>query len=80
MAINVMLNEQNSQEKKFPKLMIACKNAGSDDGIIVLFTEASVGTVIKTVKSSEKYISYQSSNFYMECFIDYNEPITIQNY
>lgn len=80
MAINVTLGEVKTQEpKRFPKLMTANYSANDDTGIIVLFGSPGTGVVVRTVKSSSKHIGYYSTTFIMDCFTDYNEPITIQN-
>lgn len=78
--IKVTLGEAKTQEEKlFPKLMVAKKLATYDEGIIVLFECEKSGVVLRTVPTSSKWIGYYSDSFVMDCFIDYNEPITIQN-
>ena len=77
--IKVITKDQAVEPKPFPKLMIANKNGGSDTDMIVLFAESRKGTVIKDVPSSSKRTGFNSEDFIMSCFEDYNEPITIQN-
>lgn len=72
--INVTLGEVKTQEEKpFPKLMINLyKN------VIVLMSERKCGTVVySTTKAYE--IGYYSTDWFMDNFTDYNEPITLQN-
>lgn len=68
--IKVLLNKA-PKEKKFPKLMV-------DNGLVVLFYEPCVGTCINPGKSANSIGSYRT-DWYMLCFTDYNDPITIQN-
>ena len=77
--IKVTLGEFEMQEKPFPKLMIATEKGAKDKGIIVFFFENRNGVVLETVKGSDKYQGFYSDVFIMDCFTDYNEPITIQN-
>jgi hypothetical protein len=83
MAIKVTLGatENTQQEKPFPKLMI--DRIGYECGIkhnrclIVFFEKPSCGTVIQT--STSWPIGCYSDAWIDEAFVDYNEPITIQN-
>ena len=77
--IKVTVGEQKTQEvKPFPKLMIATKMCLPDKGIIVLFSSECVGVVLYT-PNDYRNVGYTSDSFAMECFTDYNEPITLQN-
>ena len=80
MAVNVTIGESTPQNSKpFPKLMEATSKANKDHGIIVLFETKGKGVVVMTVESSEKEVGYWSDAFIESCFIDFNEPLTIQN-
>jgi len=80
MAIKVTLGatENTQQEKPFPKLMVVAEKNLPDTGIIVLFEKESNGTVVYT-PNDYRVLGYSSDAFLMQCFTDYNEPITIQN-
>lgn len=74
--IKVTLSEKPQQESKpFPKLMIATNDKRTN---IVLFEKYGVGVLVKgeneIVKNGQSY-----SNWLMDAFTDYNEPITLQN-
>ena len=74
MAINVTLSEAKPQEEKpFPKLM---KGTDSSPDFIVLFFSPEKGTCMT---SSGEYVVGERYNRACTTFIDYNEPITIQN-
>lgn len=80
MSIKVTIGESETQKGRgFPKLMIANANGGSDEGMIVLFCSESNGIVLSRPLECGKEVGYVSSSFYMQCFDDYNEPITLQN-
>ncbi len=89
--IKVTVGEQKTQsEKPFPKLMI-----GMNRPVIVLMLEPKIGIVIKpngyydigyksasfAIESFTDYLEhgYYSDEWNMPYFIDYNEPITLQN-
>lgn len=71
--INVTLGEVKPQSPKpFPKLMIA-KDV---KGFIVLFYNSTTGVCVTKSGHYDVGELYKSGS---ELFIDYNEPITIQN-
>jgi hypothetical protein len=72
--INVTIGESKPQEKPFPKLMIATKGAWK--GLVCFFEEPEKGFLING--KSSLTIGY-ADNFIMEQFVDFNEPITLQN-
>lgn len=77
--INVTLGEVKPQEvKKFPKLMISIMEDMPDKGIVVLFNKPSEGIVVYTPNDYTE-VGYYSNCCKMDCFADYNEPITLQN-
>lgn len=71
--------KKTEEVKPFPKIMIANKDAGADNGILVLFESANTGVVIKTVTGSSKQIGYYSISFLDACFTDFNDPVTLKN-
>lgn len=75
--INVTLhNEQKEVEvKPFPKLMIGI---GPYKGGIVYFVKHSVGIGLKFGGDVVSITSFED-NWPMRYFVDYNEPLTIQN-
>ena len=56
----------------FPKLMSA------DNGMIVLFSEEQVGTIVRGSPGSEP-IGYYSKIFAMSCFTDYKAIVELEN-
>lgn len=72
--IKVTIEETKHQcEKPFPKLM------KSNCGSIVLFKEDRTGVLIAAPEYQNIKQWQYSSQWNMEIFTDYNEPITIQN-
>jgi hypothetical protein len=71
MSVNVSLSEEVSKEKGFPKLMI------NDRGMVVLFLEPKMGTVIKVVDVHQVGLFLET--WYMGCFTDYNGEVTLKN-
>lgn len=78
MAINVTLGEAKPQEEKpFPKLM---RQNTDKYNLVVLFTAAGCGTVILDTDKEDPYaVGHHSLDWAEKHFIDYNEPVTIQN-
>lgn len=72
--IKVTLGEANTQEKPFPKLMIA-----TDTGRIVFFICERKGFQLNTVDRKTFKEQHYSEYWSMTRFVDYNEPITLQN-
>lgn len=76
MAIKVTVGEQKTQnEKPFPKFM---KLNNHPSKLIVLFKKHKRGTVLFST-SNHWEIADTSDDFDMSQFVDYNEPITLQN-
>ena len=76
MAIKVTVSEQKTQnEKPFPKVM---KLNNHQSELIVLFNSHKSGTVLYS-KYNQWEIADISDDFDIKQFIDYNEPITLQN-
>jgi hypothetical protein len=74
--INVTLGEVEPQEKFFPKLM-----KGKKDNDVVLFYSEKTGIVIHKDSAASAFYSFGSyrTDWVMSAFVDYNEPITLQN-
>ena len=77
--IQVKINEreQEPQQKPFPKLMITTSDSNVKDRII-LFTSETHGVVINVGSLSSCYAG-EYGEWNSNVFVDYNEPITIQN-
>ena len=72
--IKVIVGEQEPQEKPFPKLMIS-----SDYKEIVFFIKSKCGVMITYSDEGPDRRKEYYDKYNMECFTDYNEPITLQN-
>ena len=83
MAINVTLGEVKTQEEKsFPKLMIT----KDEFTVVFMLDEDGNGNGIRSTRDTWQHdLKYNPDKFYktrrwnMDLFIDYNEPITLQN-
>lgn len=69
--------EETPKGKPFPKLMICTHKNAANKGMVVLFSNDGAGTVI--ANPSNWQIGQRNTNWCMDHFTDYNEPITIQN-
>lgn len=75
--ITVTLNKPKQEEKPFPKLMITTSNASADNRI-VLFFDNNKGVCLQVGDKTTAYVG-EVSEWKLENFTDYNEPVTIQN-
>ncbi len=71
MSVRVSLKEDVFNVKYFPKLM------KDHSGMLVLFSRASVGTVLFTVHNYT--MGDRVEGFDMKYFKDYNEEVTLKN-
>lgn len=70
--VTLQNEEKKADAKPFPKLMI------TEGGKIVLFFEPRIGVALAMTGANWSGIDY-FTEWVMEKFTDYNEPITIQN-
>lgn len=78
MAIKVTTNETKQDVKPFPKLMIV-KNGIENAGTVVLFKEKEEGIIVAGTGYWEGNEWSLETDWDINYFTDYNEPITIQN-
>lgn len=80
MSIKTSVGELKPQkEKSFPKLMI---RQDSEDYTLILATKKTIDGIAGIVLESNydvNTIGQYSEDFNPKVFVDYNEPITIQN-